>query len=219
MSGDVLIILGGGINPLTQEINEITKIRFDKAIDIHTNFKYILCVGDKSYKKDLIKGVQISEAQAGKKYLLQNSTISQDEIILEEESKDTLSNAFYSRKLIEEQNLGKNITIITSQFHMKKTKFFFNFVFDESFKLGFIEVENSFTNEKELKRREISEKLVLEFHQIHLEKTYSITPHNMYLIKLYIEKINPATSGNIDKYHEKLTQRVEEEAGSIHNVK
>lgn len=208
----IAVVLGGGLNLETQQINLVTQTRFDKVIELESDFDYIISCGDKTYKKEIEFRVQKTEAKAGEEYLLSKG-IDSSKIILEEDSRDTFSNAYYVRKKLEELNLGNQLTIITSNFHMSKSKYIFEFVFGVNYNLRFISVDDSMLNQEELEKRKVSESEVIHFYETHLGEIYNVKKADMDSIKFFIENINGATSGKIDTYHEELTKRVQEKIG------
>ena len=203
-----IIILGGGLTP-NLELNEHTRQRFDKAIELISKNKYdkIICSTDKSYRK--LKEIQnTSEARVGKQYLVDKG-INPVNIRLEEKSRDTMSNAYYCRTEIIDEEKIKNITIVTSKFLMKKTKYLFELVFPKKeFNLTFEESENGNVDEEQLKNRNISENLVILFYKNHLSQDYEVIPGDMKSIQTYIEEHNPSFTGIKDKLHSELTKEI-----------
>lgn len=200
----VYIVLGGGLDT-NYHLNEHTKQRYQKLLNVIKKDDIIICSSNKSYRK-LQDKHHPSEAQVGKDYLLERGV--QEHILLEEESRDTLSNAFYCRKNIIDPKQIKEFTVITSAFHMEKTKFVFQFVFGENYTIHYITSPNGNVNKQELQARIESEKHVLNFYKKHLEQTYGITPGNMQQLEEYMTKHNPSYTGRKDKYHEALTQNI-----------
>lgn len=215
---DLCIVLGGGIDKNTQQLNQITKKRFDLAYKFKDYYKYLICTGDKTYKKDLIIGVEITEAKAGFNYISSKNKF-KNKIYLEEKSKDTFSNFYFSRVLIEKENLGKNILIITSNFHLNKAKFLAEFVFSQYYNLVFLPADLPENIDQDLlKKREISEKEVLNFYQTHLIDIYKLKKADLSSIAVFMEKINPAMTGVKDIYHDNLTKKVKNKIGLLYSI-
>ncbi|HBJ1652435.1 YdcF family protein [Clostridium botulinum] len=118
---DYIVVLGAGLNNGDQ-LSYILKSRLDSALQCINEFKnnsYIIVSGGKGNDE------RISEAMAMKKYLLEQG-ISEDKILMEDQSKNTFENFKYSKKLIEEQS-NKNIDdlsvkIVTTDFHGFRSK-------------------------------------------------------------------------------------------------
>jgi len=202
-----IVVLGGGVDE-NEKITMHSKLRYDAIIKLQKSYDYIICSSYKTYKEKAKNQIK-SEALAGKEYLIENG-ISSEKILLEEKSMDTFSNAYYTRVLIE--NLGfkiNKITIVTSKFHMQKTRILFDIVFPKNkFNIDYIETEHGNVDEIALKNRMISEKELTLFYNEHLEKTYKIIPGDMLSIKYFMENSNPALTGKKDKYHEELTNKI-----------
>lgn len=64
---------------------------------------------------------QISEAECMRDYLV-NKGISKERIYLEDKSASTNENLYFSKKIIEENNLENNITIVTDGFHQLRAE-------------------------------------------------------------------------------------------------
>ncbi len=202
-----IVVLGGGVDE-NEKITKHSKLRYDVAIKLQNQYDYIICSSYKTYKEKAKNQIK-TEALAGKEYLVENGVIS-EKILLEEKSMDTFSNAYYTRVLIE--NLGlkiDKITIVTSKFHMQKTRILFDIVFPKNeFNINYIESENGNIEKIALKNRMISEKELIDFYAKHLKKTYKIISGDMQSIKKFMENSNPALTGKKDKYHEELTNKI-----------
>ena len=205
---NAIIILGGGLTK-NLELNEHTKQRYRKAIALmqKKDFDYVICSTDKSYRK-LNEIKNTSEARVGKNYLLKKG-LSEKNILLEEQSRDTLSNAFYCRKELIDPLQIKSITVVTSRFHFKKTLFAFRIVFPKNkFNLRIISSKNGIVNKEKLRSRQSSEKLVTNFYIKHLKKDYNVKPGDLKSLQTYIEKYNPSYTGIKDHLHTKLTESI-----------
>ncbi|MBN1045381.1 YdcF family protein [Clostridium botulinum] len=118
---DYIVVLGAGLNNGDQ-LSYILKSRLDSALQCINEFNnnsYIVVSGGKGNDE------RISEAMAMKKYLLEQG-ISEDEILMEDKSKNTFENFKYSKKIIEEHS-NKNIDdlsvkIVTTDFHGFRSK-------------------------------------------------------------------------------------------------
>lgn len=204
---NALIILGGGLTS-DFKLNTHTIERFEKALSLIDDFDIIICSTDKSYRKiDEIR--HTSEARVGRDYLISKG-VDSDKIYLEEKSRDTFSNAYFCRKDIIDPLSIKNMTIVTSKFHMPKSKFVFELVFPKpEFNLEFVESSNGDVDEDQLKNRLLSEQIVLDFYTTKLVDAYSIASGDMVLIGNYILNVNPSFTGKKDKLHQEMTEKIE----------
>jgi len=200
-----LIILGGGLNE-KEEPNEHTKLRYDQALKIQNRFDYIICSAGFTYRKEG-KGQKISEAEAGKRYLI-SKKVTPEKIILEDKSKDTFSNAFYCRKILDKLKI-KEFTVVTSKFHLKKAKFVFKVVFPQKeYQIKFVKSKNGKISKGALRNRKINEKEVLKFYRKHLFNTYGLKRGDLKSIEKFLRNHNLATSGKMDRYQQELTDRI-----------
>lgn len=92
----------------------------------------------------------ISEARVYYDYLVSIGVPSHC-LTLEETSKDTIGNAAWSKKIIEEKNLGKDIAIITSNYHQQRAQMIFNHIFGEQYTIQTINVKTPFTYKTKIK--------------------------------------------------------------------
>jgi len=105
-----LIILGGGLDK-DEQLNVQTRLRYDKALEIEDNFDHIICSAGFTYHKEG-RERKHSEAEIGRRYLLSRG-VAGKKILLEDKSKDTFSNAFYCRRIIERLKI-KEFTVVIS---------------------------------------------------------------------------------------------------------
>jgi len=205
MTKNSLIILGGGLKG--RELNGHTKLRYDKSLKIEHKLDHIICSSGHTYRKEGLKS-KISEAEAGRRYLVKRG-VDEKKIILEDKSTDTFSNAYYCRKIIDRLKV-KELTVITSRFHMAKARFLFKIVFPaDDYKMKFVKSKNGKLSKLALKNRKIHERLVLNFYKKHLFKTYRVRRGDMKSIENFLKRYNLATSGKMDKYQKKLTERID----------
>lgn len=132
-----IVVLGGGINTKGQ-IPEQSKKRLDRAIEVFKKQKQanILLCGKHSflYPKDKIPPK--TEAEAMSDYLLSRG-IKKSVIFLEKKSKDSIGNAYYAKKLYFIPKKESQAIIITSEFHMERSKFIFQKIFGKKYHLKF----------------------------------------------------------------------------------
>src|SRR3989344_1203000 len=137
---DCIIVLSCDIKK-DGSIGDETKLRTDKGIDLFKKekAKYVIFSGKSSVlsshnlKTTLAKSMQIYAIKKG---------ISKSKILLEEESLDTIGNAFFTKEnILKKMNL-KNLIVVTSDYHMSRTKYIFNKILGKQFRLKFVEVKS-----------------------------------------------------------------------------
>ena len=118
----VLIVLGG---PLTTDNKPgiWLKSRLDKTIKVYKeyNFDYIILTGGDPYKK------YITEAEVMYNYL--KDYIPVNKMYKENKAKSTFENAIYTKKMIENTQI-KNIYVLTSDFHIDRSEYIFENIFN-----------------------------------------------------------------------------------------
>ena len=145
------------IFPLSHKINDNifshdSLARLQKAKEIYDNDSILIASGWR-YSKNLHKPLA--------KYIFdfykKNFEIDQKNIICLEKAKDTIGEAIYLRKIINAKNTVGKIIIITSDWHHKRAKYIFKFVFGNASpnKLFFIQVEGS-EQEKKIEKNNLS---------------------------------------------------------------
>ncbi len=116
------------------ELNKESKLRIDKLIEVldtKTQAKVFFCGW--AYRKDC----SLTIARAQKKYF-QSISSSKHETYLIEDSRDTVGDAVFSRRFIESHLAIKNVNVFTSDYHVDRTKFIFQFVYGNFYNIKVI---------------------------------------------------------------------------------
>ena len=147
----MILILG---NKLTNsgEMNPILINRLDLAAKLHqkNNYQYILVSGGRAQQKS-----KYSEAHLMKKYLVEKYNIDNNIIIKENHSRDTIQNAKKSLRIVKKLN-QKDITIVSSKFHLPRVKAIFNHFFDN--KIKYYGAKNAITGKTLVKTKQNEKK-------------------------------------------------------------
>ncbi len=115
-TADTMIILGAGLNG--DQVSERLKLRLDKALEASKiNQKMTIIVSGGQGSDELI-----SEAEAMKHYLVK-AGIDEKMIILEDKSTSTYENFLYSKTKTDKFEPSENVLIVTSDFHIFRSKF------------------------------------------------------------------------------------------------
>ncbi len=118
---DSIIVLGAGLTN-KDELSNSGKLRLNKAIQYYKKLPNtnIYLTGGKGFNN------HISEAIAGKKYLISNG-IPENKIYMEELSTSTKENLYYISSVIKNSKTGdKKFLLITSDFHIVRSKLIAN---------------------------------------------------------------------------------------------
>ena len=122
---DAMLIPGGGVKD-TGEIPPWVKARLDRALEI-SDAEYIITLSAGTVHRPPPldqNGFPIFESIAGGRYLI-NHGINPKTVLAETCSYDTVGNAYFSRVIHVEPRELRKLLIITSEFHMSRTKAIF----------------------------------------------------------------------------------------------
>lgn len=129
---DAIIIPGGGLEPDTSLPQPWVRARLDAALKLSSRTKYFVALsrGTTHRPPSLdARGFPITESAASAKYLLDHGVEDPARILLDGWSLDTIGNAFFARNMICEPMQLKRCCVITSAFHMPRTRAIFEWVF------------------------------------------------------------------------------------------
>jgi len=115
-SMDTMIVLGAKVNK--DGVSKTLKQRLDKAIEYYNENKLINIIVSGGQGKDEV----MSEAWAMKNYLVKNG-VNEDNIILENKATTTLENIMFSKEIMEDLNLENKALIVTSDYHLFRSRF------------------------------------------------------------------------------------------------
>ncbi len=166
---DAILIPGGGIDR-NYELPLWVKRRLDRTLEIHQN-EYIITLSAGTVHKPppLDKhGYPIFESTAAADYLIKKG-INPQQVLCETCSYDTIGNAYFSKVIHVEPGTFNKLLVITSNFHMPRTKAIFQWVYGlnspymgKSFDLNFEEVPDEGIAEDILSARIEREKTSLQ---------------------------------------------------------
>lgn len=113
---DTMIILGAKVNE--DGVSKTLKLRLDKALEYYEKNKDINIIVSGGQGKDEVT----TEALAMKNYLVEHG-VNDEDIILEDKATTTLENIIFSKKIIDDLNLGNRALVVTSDYHLFRGKF------------------------------------------------------------------------------------------------
>lgn len=183
---DVIIILGHSVSP-DGSLPDIPKLRVQKGVELFKEglAEYIIVSGGHPFA---IKDVPSrSESAAMKEYAVAQG-IPTDKVLEEKESKDTLGNIYFCKISFLDPNNWKNIIVVTSDYHIPRTRYIFEKVLGKEYTVDYIPAESNLT-EEQLKNRITKEAGKIES----LKKWYeSIEPGDIKAIKELMYTVHPA---------------------------
>jgi len=158
---DCIVVLGSGVSA-EGNLTPIGKSRVEKAADCYKKrmAARILMCGKYSYKLQYIP--KKTEAQAMKEYAMQLG-IPDNHLFLEEQSRETIGNAYFAKRFLEARN-WTSIIVITSNLYLPRTQFIFKKVFGKSFSIDIIP-SLTYLSPEEIVQRMESEVLKLKSYR------------------------------------------------------
>ncbi|MFH1425475.1 MAG: YdcF family protein [archaeon] len=146
MRADVIIILGHDSDK--GKLSDLAKSRVDKGLDVYGKTKAkILMSGGYSLQHKKDPGYR--EAELMKEYAV-GKGVPEKDILIEIESRDTNGNAYFTKQIAKSKK-WKDIVVVSSDFHMFKVKYFFNFVYGKGYNTSYRSSKSGF------KKKEIND--------------------------------------------------------------
>ncbi|MBI4141534.1 YdcF family protein [Candidatus Woesearchaeota archaeon] len=166
MKYDAIIVLGGGLDEKGC-IPQIVKLRVDRAVELYKKSFAPRIIMSGKWSINTTKTFLLTEAEAMEQYAV-SCGVCRDDVLTEKESQDTLGNAYLTKINFLKPAKWRNIVVITTDFHMPRTKFLFNKVFGEDYKIRFVGVPSGFSAEK-IKNYKKLEKEKLAFYRTYFK--------------------------------------------------
>lgn len=130
VKNDAILIPGGGLKD-DGSLHEWSKRRLDKGIEKFTGTEYLITLTRATTHKPPVLdrvGFPIDESVAAAKYLIKKG-IPSKYILIENTSFDTIGNAYFARVVHCQPRNFKKLCVVSSKFHMPRTKVIFKWVF------------------------------------------------------------------------------------------
>jgi len=186
-----ILILGGGITK-DGRLPKNVKERLEKAWQIFKKNKKtkILVCGKHSFLYPKNKAPKKTEAEAMQDYLL-NLRVPKKNIYLENKSKDTIGNAYYTKKLYFIPKKERKALIITSDFHLRRVRFIFQKIFGKQYQLKFVALPSFLNEKKKAKLIERQKELLRKTKEILAgmkSGNHNFLKGKLYKLKYYREK-------------------------------
>jgi len=169
---DCILIPGGGLL-LDGSLPSWTQSRLDRALELKDQTRWIACLsGGTVHKPPPVNdaGYPIYESRAAAEYLINNG-LKPEKVLTEICSYDTIGNAYFSRLLFAEPFKLSKLLVLTSNFHMPRTRAIFEWIYrltplPVQFQLGFESLPDQGLSPSALKARQQKEKKSLDQVQI-----------------------------------------------------
>lgn len=151
-----IVVLAGGIS-LDGKLPDYVYARLDRAIELFRSSQKnnIVLSGRYSFLFPKDKRPPRTEAAAMAAYLKQQG-VKESDLLLEERSQDTISNAYYLKKDIFIPRNIRAATVITSTFHLPRVKYAFGKIFGPGYAFRYLGTPEFLSARKEgqVKRRQ-----------------------------------------------------------------
>ena len=165
---DCIFIPGGGLLE-DGSLPAWTEARLQRTIEIQSHTRWIAFLsGGTVHKPPPLdkQGFPIFESRAAARYLFING-IPPDMLLTEISSYDTIGNAYFSRLLFSDPGQFQKILVITSEFHLPRTKAAFDWIYNldpknREYELDYESTPNEGLNGQILSARVTREKKSLE---------------------------------------------------------
>ncbi|MFH1212445.1 MAG: YdcF family protein, partial [Candidatus Woesearchaeota archaeon] len=151
---NAIIVLAGGIEK-DGSLPPMTKYRVEKGVELYKQgvASKIILSGSWSFLYDFTPAR--TEAEAMQEYAV-SLGVKKDDIILEADSKDTLGEAYFLKVKFLEPRRWFDIAVVTSEFHLQRTRYLFNKVLGKNFDIEFVGCDSRLSKE-ELEKKMLEE--------------------------------------------------------------
>jgi len=187
---DIIAVLG---YELTRnfELKDIARYRVEKAISLFNKKeapRIVFCGSHSFWNEDNPKR---TEARAMAEYAI-SLGLPKTNALLEEHSKDSVGNAYFLRKNYLDRKGWKSLIVVTSDFHVPKTKYVFKKVLGEGYSYKVVSAQSGLS-EHELAVLTKREHKVIGWFKHHFKDVFD---GDMNAIKNYLYNHHPGYSKN-----------------------
>lgn len=158
-TADAIVVLGGGVGP-GGSLPLVARARVERAVEVFQGG-----IAPRMIMSGLCGLMQpvpeVSEAAAMAAYAVELG-VPRQALLLEEESRDTLGNAYFTRERLLEPNGWSSIRVVTSDFHLSRAAWVFRKVLGGRYDFSFVSAASGFSP-RELIDRAVEECRILIF--------------------------------------------------------
>jgi hypothetical protein len=201
---DCIFIPGGGLLP-DGSLPPWTLARLERTLSLHSQTRWIAFLSGGTVHKPpplTEEGFPIFESRASATYLASKG-VDTRQLLTEISSYDTIGNAYYSRVLFAEPMALHKLLVITSEFHLPRTRMAFEWVYDLlpqsiNYQLRFESVPDQGLSPQALNARKTREKKSLgklrktqdTITTLAAFQTWFYTEHAAYAVKIQPERLS-----------------------------
>ncbi|KAJ8598821.1 hypothetical protein CTAYLR_008662 [Chrysophaeum taylorii] len=190
---DAIVVLGGGPPVSERRTMPFVERRCDAAKQLFDTARAkpkILCVSaGTAHAPQLLRadGLPVFESTAAAAYLIDRG-VPRDALVVETTSYDTIGNAFFSRTSHTDVAGWRKLAIVTSDFHVERSKAIFEWIFYGDYELTFVQTPAVGLSEEALAARRDREetslasvrKLATAYPTLKHIHTFLTTHHDLY---------------------------------------
>jgi uncharacterized SAM-binding protein YcdF (DUF218 family) len=200
---DIIIVLGHDVNK-DGTLPREARLRVRKGVEAFKGgrYSYMLMTGRYPVRKEYIPTK--TEAAAMRDFA-SSLGVPKERILVEDRSRDTMGNAYFSRVLLGPRKLGR-IAVVTSDYHVKKARFIFSKVYGKDCQMRFIGAKVIYPKPKMAKTRTVENyllKLTKDFFKGVRDSDTKAVRHLLYT-EHQVYSRNPRIGGAKRKELEKL---------------
>ncbi len=131
---DYIVVLGFLTDPKNRLYRILTS-RLDKTAELYKEgvAGTIVVTGG-----GRMKSVEVTEAHVMKRYLIKKG-IKPNSILMEHESRNTIGNAYFTKRMIDRRSRDPSLVVVTNDFHMPRSRFIFRKIFGNDRRMAFVE--------------------------------------------------------------------------------
>lgn len=160
---DAVVVPGGGLDPGTDKPRPWVCARLSAALSLEPVTQYFLVLSRGTTHRpppaDAL-GFPIDEAAASAAFMLK-AGVAEERLLLDTWSLDTIGNAYFARQMIASPMHLHRLCVITSAFHMSRTRAIFEWVFgldaEENYEIDYCCVPNTGLSDEEAAARTAKE--------------------------------------------------------------
>jgi uncharacterized SAM-binding protein YcdF (DUF218 family) len=139
---DAIVVLGGGVNA-DGTLPLVARARVDRAVELyHAGIAPRMILSGRCGLTD--PEPLVTEAKAMSRYAHEQH-VPLDALLLEEEARDTMGNAYFVREMYLAPNGWTSIRVVTSDFHLSRAAYVFRKILGPEYDFSFVSSDSGFS--------------------------------------------------------------------------
>lgn len=194
---NVIILLGGGTDGTLTPVL-YTKERLDAFVKLYKKYQGVPIIVSGGYSTWMKFIPAHREADVMRHFLIAHG-IPKRSIFVERKSRDTIGNAFFSKKIIKKNPEWKKILVVTTEGHGDRSEWIFKKIFGKKYTILFFEVPTKLSSfHKNLGRKKYEQYLKRLMAKVFFSK---IQDGNDIAIAKLLKRYHPAYSRSKEAQH------------------